>query len=310
VSDIPTSNDRDCLQGQGIRLVKALIFGANGQDGYYLSESCRKRQIEVVGISRNGPWLRGDVASLEFVEALIRNHNPAIIFHLAAASTTKHDALYENHATIGTGTINILESVKRWSPGTKVFIAGSGLQFVNSGQPISEADPFDHGSAYVATRNYSVYLARYYRNIGIQTYVGYLFHHESPLRSPHHVSQQIIRAVRRIAEGSEEILELGDISVLKEWSFAGDIAEGIMTLIEQDHIFEATIGSGCGYSISRWLDECFKLINKDWKCYVREKKNFKAEYQVLVSNPTTINSLGWFASTTITELAKNMLYCK
>lgn len=287
--------------------MKALIFGANGQDGYYLSESCRKRGMEVIGISRSGPWLRGDVASPEIVTELVKSYCPAMIFHIASTSTTRHDMIYENHASIGTGTINILESVKRWSPESKVFITGSGLQFVNKGQPISETDPFDHSSAYVAVRNYSVYLARYFRSMGIQTYVGYLFHHESPLRGEQHVCQKIAKAVRRIAEGSAEIIELGDISVRKEWTFAENVAEGIMTLIEQDEVFEATIGSGRAYSIERWLDECFKVINKDWRHYVREKRNFKAEYPLLVSNPTTINSIGWHATTTINELAKIML---
>ncbi|MFA6176128.1 MAG: GDP-mannose 4,6-dehydratase [Phycisphaerae bacterium] len=287
--------------------MKALIFGANGQDGYYLSEVCRKRQIEVIGVSRSGNWLHGDVSCLEIVEGLIRSHQPEMIFHLAATSTTKHDAIYENHSAIGTGTINILESVKRWSPNSKIFITGSGLQFVNNGQPISEADPFDHGSSYVAVRNYSVYLARYFRGIGIQTYVGYLFHHESPLRGAQHLCQKIVQATRRISDGSDEILELGDISVRKEWTFAGDIAEGIFTLMEQDKVFEATIGSGRAYSVEDWLNECFRLINKDWRHYVRLKEDFKAEYNVLVSNPATINSLGWLATTTISELAKIML---
>lgn len=252
--------------------MKALILGANGQDGYYLSEACRKRRIEAFGISRSGPWLHGDVASPEIVEELIRSHHPAMVFHLAATSSTRHDAIYENHATISTGTINILESVKRWSPGSKVFITGSGLQFVNRGEPISETDPFCHGSAYVAARNYSVYLARYFRDMGIQAYVGYLFHHESPLRGPHHVCQKIAQVALRIAEGSEEVLELGDISVRKEVTFAGDVTEGIMTLIGQGQVFEAVIGSGHAYSIEDWLDECFKLINKDWRNYVREKR--------------------------------------
>ncbi|MHB0946172.1 MAG: GDP-mannose 4,6-dehydratase [Sedimentisphaerales bacterium] len=290
--------------------MKALIFGANGQDGYYLSEVCRRRQIEVIGVSRSGNWLRGDVACPETVEGLIRSHQPDMIFHLAATSTTKHDAIYENHAAIGTGTVNILESVKRWSPNSKIFITGSGLQFINNGQPISETDPFDHGSSYVAVRNYSIYLARYFRNIGIQTYVGYLFHHESPLRGAQHLCQKIVQAARRIAEGSDEILELGDISVRKEWTFAGDIAEGIFTLMEQDKVFEVTIGSGRAYSVEDWLNECSKLINKDWRQYVRLKRDFKAEYKVLVSNPATINSLGWNAATTISDLAKIMLNCQ
>lgn len=289
--------------------MKALIFGVNGQDGYYLSEAFRKRQIEVLGVSRSdGPWIRGDVSSPEFVEELIRSHHPEMIFHLAATSTIEHDAIYEHHATIGTGTINIFESVKRWSPGSKVFITGSGLQFVNRGEPMSETDPFCHGSVYVAARNYSVYLARYFRDLGIQAYVGYFFHHESPLRGPHHVCQKIAKVARRIAEGSEEVIELGDISVRKEFTFAGDVTEGIMTLIGQDQVFEATIGSGHAYSIEDWLDECFKLINKDWRHYVREKRNFKSAYQVLVSDPATINSLGWYATTAITELAKIMVH--
>lgn len=62
--------------------MKAIIFGANGQDGYYLSESCSKRQIEVSGISRSGPWTHGDVSSSEIVKKLIRNHQPAMIFYL------------------------------------------------------------------------------------------------------------------------------------------------------------------------------------------------------------------------------------
>jgi GDPmannose 4,6-dehydratase len=288
--------------------LKAVIFGAGGQDGHYLSEICRQRAIEVIGVSRSdGPWLRGDVASSEMVEQLIRRYSPGMIFHLAATSTTMHEAVYENHAAIGTGTMNILESVKRWSPKSKVFIAGSGLQFVNHGQPIGEREPFDHTIPYAAVRNYSVYLARYFRSIGIQTYVGYLFHHESPLRTEQHVCQKIAQAARRIAAGREEIFELGDISVKKEWTFAGDVAQGIMTLVNQNQVFEATIGSGCAYSIGDWLAECFKLINKDWRLYVQEKKNFKVEYEILVSNPATINSLGWKATTTFGELAEIMM---
>jgi len=287
--------------------VKALIFGANGQDGHYLSAACKKRQIEVIGVSRSGPWIHADVACTENVEELIRNYQPELIFHLAAISTTRHEAIYENHAAIGTGTVNILESVRKWSAASKVFITGSGLQFVNIGRPISETDPFDHKSAYAAVRNYSVYLARYFRGLGVRTYVGYLFHHESPLRTSQHLSRKIAETARRITEGSDEIIELGDISVKKEWTFAEDIAEGILTLVEQDRVFEAAIGSGQAYSIEDWLNECFKLINKDWRRYFRQTGGYKAEFQVLVSNPATINSLGWKAVTTIGELAKIMM---
>jgi GDPmannose 4,6-dehydratase len=287
--------------------MKILIFGANSQDGHYLTIACRQRGAEVLGVSRSGDWLHGDVASFNFVESLIRDNRPDLVVHLAACSTTRHEALFENHATIGAGTLNLLEAVKRWTPDCKVFLTGSGLQFVNTGNPISEHDPFDHTSAYVAVRNYAVFLARYYRTLGIRAYVGYLFHHDSPLRKPNHVSQMIVQAVRRIAAGSEEVITLGDITVQKEWTFAGDIVEGMLTLVEQDDVFEAVIGSGVAFSIENWLESCFAMIGRDWRKHVRIREGFSPEYTRLVSDPRAINALGWRPKVGIGELARMML---
>ena len=287
--------------------MQALIFGANGQDGHYLGELCRSQGITPIGVSRSGDGVRGDVGRYDDVRALVGKYAPAFIFHLAANSSTRHAALFENHGTISTGTLNILEAVKELSPGTKVFLAGSGLQFVNRGTPISENDPFDATSPYAVARIQSVYAARYYRSLGLRVYVGYLFHHESPLRKPGHVSKMIALAAGRIAAGSTETLELGDISVEKEWTFAGDVAAAMLTLVRQDKVFEATIGSGTVYSIRDWLGQCFVLIGKDWKDHVRLKEGFVSEYPRLVSDPAAIRSLGWSPKVGFAELARMMM---
>jgi GDPmannose 4,6-dehydratase len=284
-----------------------IIFGANSQDGYYLADLYRKQGYEVLGVSRTGNWLRGDISSFEFVEEIVRSHGPAIIFHLAAKSTTYHEAIFENHKAIGTGTLNILESVYRFHPTCKVFIAGSGVQFVNKGEPIHETDPFDANSAYSVERIYSVYLARYFRILGLRVYVGYLFHHESPLRKTTHISQKIIQAVKRIAAGSDEKIELGDIAVEKEWAFAGDVTEGMAILVGQDQVFEAVIGTGKTHTIEDWLKICFALIGKDWRNYIVIRDGFAAEYKCLFSNPSTMHSLGWFPKIEFAELAELML---
>ena len=284
-----------------------IIFGANGQDGYYLEDLCRRQGCEVLGISRTGDWLLGDVASFDFVEELVRSRKPDVIYHIAATSTTRHEALFENHKTIGTGTLNILEAVYRWHPGCKVFLTGSGLQFANKAEPIHETDPFDAGSAYSVERIHSVYAARYFRTLGVRVYVGYLFHHESPLRRPNHVSQKVVRAVKSIATGSDEKLELGDISVEKEWGFAGDIAEGMAVLVGQEKVFEAVIGTGKAHTIEDWLKICFASVGKDWINHVTLRDGFTAEYNCLLSNPATMHSLGWRPKVDIAELAELML---
>ncbi|MCG5060486.1 MAG: GDP-mannose 4,6-dehydratase [Limnoraphis sp. WC205] len=290
--------------------MKSLILGANGQDGYYIKKLCEAKGIPCIGISRSGDWLHGDISDYKQVEDLVKTHEPTYIFHLAAKSTTRHDALFENHETISTGTINVLESVRRHSPDSKIFIAGSGVQFHNDGNPISEGNPFEPSSPYAVARIQSVYAARYYRSLGIKAYVGYLFHHESPLRKPNHVSQKVVLAAKRIAEGSEEKLQMGDVSVAKEWTFAGDVASGIITLVEQDNIFEAVIGSGKTYTIQDWIEVCFSNLGLDWRTHLEETENFKAEYKRLVSNPALIKSLGWEAKVRFSELAAMMIQNK
>jgi GDPmannose 4,6-dehydratase len=149
-----------------MKRMNALIFGSGGQDGFYLQQLCRERSIVPIGISRslNANSIQGDVADYEQVEKLVKFYQPTYIFHFAANSTTHHSALFENHAAISTGTINILESVKNQNPTTRVFITGSGVQFKNTGQPISEKDEFEASSAYSVARIQSVYAPRYYRS--------------------------------------------------------------------------------------------------------------------------------------------------
>ncbi|MEG4005490.1 GDP-mannose 4,6-dehydratase [Microcoleus sp. Pol11C1] len=287
--------------------MNALIFGANGQDGYYLSELCKSKGIKPTGLSRSGDWIRGDVSDCEQVEEFVKEYKPTYIFHLAAKSTTRHDALFENHAAISTGTLNILEAVYKHSPTSKVFITGSGVQFYNDGNPISEDTAFEASSAYAVARIQSVYAARYYRSLGIKAYVGYLFHHESPLRKPNHVSQKIVLAAKQILRGADEKLQIGDISVEKEWTFAGDVAQGIMTLIEQDNIFEAAIGSGKTHSIKDWIEVCFSHLGLDWTRYVEPAENFQSEYKRLVSNPALMHSLHWQPNIDLRQLAVMMI---
>jgi len=245
-----------------MKAVNALIVGVNGQDGFYLSELLKKKGIVVIGLSRSNAGNTGSVSDISLIENLIKNHQPQYIFHLAANSTTRHDALFENHETISTGTLNILESVRLHCPQAKIFLSGSAMQFKNEGLPIDESTSFEASSPYSIARIQSVYAGRYFRKkFGLNVYVGYFFNHDSPLRSENHVNQKIVRAVQRISAGSNESLELGSIDVKKEFSFAGDIAEAIWLLVNQNKTYEAVIGSGKAYSIREWTAYCFKTVS-------------------------------------------------
>ncbi len=281
----------------------AIIWGGNGQDGFYLSKLLEKHGIRVIKLGR-----QENIGDYAMVETYIQQYKPAFIFHFAANSTTRHSAMFENHESISTGTLNVLEAVKLHSTDTKVFLSGSAMQFKNEGLPISEHTPFYASSPYSVARIQSVYAGRYYRDkFGLQVYVGYFFNHDSPLRSEQHVNQKIAAAAKRIANGSNEKLTLGNIDVRKEFSYAGDVVEAIWTLVNQDNIHEAIIGTGKAYSIKEWVAYCFSEVGLNWEDFVTIENGFIPEYQVLVSNPAVMMDLGWQPQTSFNQLAKMML---
>lgn len=289
--------------------MKALIFGLHGQDGFYLQQLLKAGETEVIGVSRSAGQnaVQGDVKDYRLVTELIKAHQPDYVFHLAANSTTAHASLFENHETISTGTLNILEAVYTNSKHSKVFLSGSAVQFENSGTPINEETPFAPLSPYAVARIQSVYAGRYYRSLGLQVYVGYFFNHDSPLRTERHVNQKIARAVQRIGRGSAEKIEVGNVNVRKEFNYAGDVVEAVWQLVNQNELYEAVVGSGAAHSIQDWIDACFAVTGKKPNGYVVQKENFKPEYDILVSDPTRLFGIGYRPRVDIHRLAELMI---
>jgi GDPmannose 4,6-dehydratase len=291
--------------------MKAIIFGEGGQDGRFLRLLLQEHGIDVLGIGRTSGELTGDIAISEFVQSVLKRHKPDYVFHLAAASATRHSLLFENHNTISTGTLNVLEAVKLHSPKARVFLSGSALQFKNVGDPINEDTPFEASSPYALARIHSAYAGRYYRStFGLTVYYGYFFNHDSEFRTEAHVNQRIANAVKRIEAGSNEPLQIGDIEVQKEFNFAGDIVDAIWKIVNQEKAFEVVIGCGTAHSIKEWIEYCFTKIRRNWRDHVKVQNDYKAEYARLVSDPALLYSLGWAPKVSFEQLADRMLESK
>jgi GDPmannose 4,6-dehydratase len=285
----------------------AIIFGGNGQDGYYLSFLLKNIGIDCVSVSRSS-GIKCDVSNYDDVDLIIKKYLPSFVFNFAANSTTNHNALFENYNAISTGSLNILNSVYNNCKDCKVFITGSAVQFENTGKPIDENSEFEPNSAYSVARIQSIYMARYFRSLGVPVYVGYLFHHESLLRKNGHISKIVTNAINDIINGAtDRKIKIGNISVIKEWTYAKDTMEAILILMQQDNIFEAVIGSGIGYSIKSWIEECFSLSGLNWEEHVITDASYVPEYLSLISSPNIIKSLGWSPKVDFKVLARKMV---
>ncbi len=285
-----------------------LIFGGGGQDGFFLRDFLKASGSDVEAYDYyQSQFPSIDVGDFTAVSQIIKEKKPGMIFNLAARSTTKHEALLDNQNAIVNGTVSILEAVDRFAPDCKVFLASSGLVFQNNGKPICEDDPLALDSAYALTRAEALLSARYFRQRGRKVFVGFLFNHESPLRPPASVVRQVVADVVRVSRGSLEKIKLGNANVVKEWTWAGDTVQAMITLINQDEIFEANIGSGVGYSIREFATECSQIFGLELNDHIEEMTGFVPQYPSLISDPSRIKSLGWKPHVGLNELARKMV---
>jgi GDPmannose 4,6-dehydratase len=280
--------------------MKAIITGANGQDGFYLTKLLHFYNVEVIPIASDSGI---DLSQRFVVQDLVDSAQPDFIFHLAAKSTLDHAYAAANHEIIAQGSFNLLDAALKFAPNCRVFLAGSAYQFKNEGNPIKETDSWDTDSVYCAARGYSKLLADAYRARGLMTYFGYFFHHESPKRGADHISQRIAKAAR-----NRTGIEIGDPSVIKEWTFSQDAMEAVWALVNQDAIFDANIGTGIGHSIAKFASFCYAVQGLHLEDYIKIPKNYIAPYRTLTCNPERIFSIGWTPRVNLQELSQRMVY--
>lgn len=265
---------------------KAIIIGAGGQDGHYLAKILESRKYKVFKTYRtNKSGYKLDIANFNELKNFISRTKPALIFNLAARSDTSHKATHENARTIVIGTVNLLEACFQLGSKAKIFLAGSGLQFENENKPIKKKNALSFRSGYACARNSSLFYARYYRMLGLKIYYGFLFNHESVLRSPFHLTKRLWRDAMRLKNGEIDKIDIIDDSVVKEWSHAGSTCESIYKFVASPKPGEEIIGSGRGYSINQFVLKILSIYKHRHKGKLFKRTGQKAEYKKMVSTP-------------------------
>lgn len=280
---------------------KAIIFGSGGQDGYYLARLLQSKGVLVDSYPRT----RCNVVSQAHVTSIIRTLEPDYVFHFGAESSTKHETLYRNQGAIVDGTLNILEAVRLYSPHSKVYLAGSVLQFEDQDNVTLE-NRRAYDSIYAAQRNAMTGYARYYRSLGLQVYIGYFSHHDSPMRGPNHLAQRIATEAKLVAKGMSPHLRILDPSDQKEWNFAGDMMEAVWQQVNGP-AFEAVLGCGYTHSVGEYAEACVRAAGIDYHpgVYPNVYAEFTREWHTKTC--TADMRFEHCFKTTMPELAKMMV---
>ena len=231
---------------------KALIIGVSGQDGAYLAELLLKKGYEVHGTSRDhevGTFrnleklgIRDRVKLASMVTSDFRSVLTALqkagadeIYNLAGQTSVGMSFAYpvETFDSILIGTMNLLECIRLLKYPVKFYNAGSSEVFGNTREPATEETPFHPRSPYATAKAAAHYATANYREAyGLFACSGILFNHESPLRPSRFVTSKIVSTAVRIANGSNEKLNLGKLDIHRDWGWAPDYVEAMWRMLQ------------------------------------------------------------------------------
>ena len=285
----------------------ALITGISGQDGYYLSNLLLKKNYSVFGFTRkeeisekehlakflpNVSFINGDLTDLQSLLLALEISQPDEIYNLGAMSSVSKSW---EHAYLTTdvnalGVLNLLEAMKKFYgvnfSSVKFYQASSSEIFGRSSVDlINENTPINPLSPYAISKAYAHFLTRRYREaFSLFACSGLLFNHESPFRSPNFVSRKISLNVAKIALGIIDHFEIGDISIRRDWGFAGDYVEAMWRMLQVEKPDDYVISTGISHSIEDFLKFAFNVIGvKQWQQYVKILKHKRRNNEIVKS---------------------------
>lgn len=258
---------------------RALITGITGQDGSFLAELLLEKGYAVVGTIRRKPseplgcseHLRGQLALVtadlerpESLRAAVAQTQPDELYHLAAPSfaPASWDLPAVTVVTIAGATASLLEAIREHSTGTRVFLASSGAIFGSAPEsPQREDTPCRPETPYAAAKLLAHQLTGMVRrHDGIFACSGILYNHESERRPTSFVTRKITRAAAEIKLGLRDSVKLGDIDAIRDWSFAGDIVEGMWLSLQQDEPDDYVLASGRAHTVAELAEIAFARL--------------------------------------------------
>ncbi len=294
----------------------ALITGITGQDGAYLSKLLLEKGYKIIGLMRISGEInterldylgitsrilfdRCDLLDMATIISMIHKYHPDEIYNLAAQSSVGR-SFNDPTETLGfniTSVVNLLESIRITDKSIKFYQASSSEMFgsVNN-LPLKEDSIFLPVSPYGISKASAHWITVNYReSFGLFTTSGILFNHESFLRDDTFIIKKIIKAALAIKRGKQDILEVGNIDIKRDFGYAPKYVEAMYLMMQYDKPDDYIIASGKSLSIREIIYCIFdKLkLSKD-KIVINEEYFRPNEIEDIYGDSTKAKmQLGW-----------------
>uniref|UniRef100_B8HLK2 GDP-mannose 4,6-dehydratase n=1 Tax=Cyanothece sp. (strain PCC 7425 / ATCC 29141) TaxID=395961 RepID=B8HLK2_CYAP4 len=309
----------------------ALICGISGQDGAYLARLLLAQGYTVYGTSRDaqvapfhnlvylGIREQVQVVSMALndfrsVLQVLYKVQPDEVYNLAGQTSVglSFEQPVETMESISLGTLNLLEAIRFTGAKIRFYNASSSECFGDTGgKAADETTPFRPRSPYAVAKAAAFWeVANYREAYQLFACSGILFNHESPLRPQRFVTQKIVAAACRIAEGSSEKLRLGNLSIQRDWGWAPEYVEAMYLMLQQSQPDDYVIATGTTRQLEDFIAAVFACLGLDWQQYVISDPGLMrpADLGISRGNPAKARGqLNWYAQIQMEEVAQKMV---
>jgi NDP-4-keto-2,6-dideoxyhexose 3-C-methyltransferase len=300
---------------------RALVFGGQGQIGTYLCQKLKDRGYEVFSVDRERGqvdgvfFVKGDICDHAHVKTLISAIVPDEIYNLASPTTideTIADPLGTFKTNIESVTF-LCELLRTITPCPKLFNACSSEMYRglvtgdNLEVKFNEETPCVPISPYGISKTASYHLLRFYRQVwNLPFYTGIFC---NAISSRLKQSYLLPRVVHHVLTQPLELLTLGNIDLVKDFSHSSDIAEAVILAVSGPPT-DYVISSGHSYNLRTMISLIYKELGYSLEWRDDQAYDIETSHLMVVSDPerrrsyekkgekitgdnTKISQLGW-----------------
>jgi len=285
------------------RSASAIVIGASGQDGYFLTERLIDQHWQVHAVTRRPEALASlvrtdgarpeinviDLQTPQPLFDLIAQLQPDEVYNLAGQSSvsqsfTNPGVAWRTNAGFVT---ELLECLRRQSPDTRFYQASSTEMFGGSTDQnvfYNEDSALNPRSPYASAKAAAHTMCGFYRKAyGLRIASGILSNHESHRRSVSFLSRKVVEHVMTLKDltpaqvAAAPPLSVGNLKVRRDWGFAPDYVQGMCAVLRQidirsqtavledagDNYHDYVLGTGETHAVWELVDSAFRISGFD-----------------------------------------------
>jgi len=311
--------------------MRALVTGAAGQDGTILSARLCREGAEVFAVLKPGSdaseyvlyaptasVVECDLADADGLHRLVLDVEPNEIYNLGGVSSIMESVnnpemtIQVNVDAVRSLVAGIRELQMKGTVETRLLEAASGTVFEGADRsPQTERSDFSPETPYARSKAMAIQLLDEARRDGLFTVSAILYNHESPLRGDRFVTRKITKAVARIAAGLQDVVELGDIEVARDWGWAPDYVTGMRSMLAAPEPKDFILATGISHRLSFFIKKAFEAAGvSDWRDHVvaDTPQGRPVDTNILVGDSrAAYKELGWRHTVDFDSMAKAMV---